>query len=309
MLNNANIKYSPYISILIPTRNNDKDLIDCIRSILELEYDLKNIEIIIWDNNSKEFTKNKIKKFLESISSYPLKIKLIEYHGNLGGFNTRHELLKLISKDTQLILSIDDDVLLPKDLVEKSIPLFKKDVAIGIIGPRPVFDLFPSETAHGAGFIKLLTGQYKTEDAKSPVECDYVIGCCMLIKKEVIDDIGGFDTDYFTSHGEVDFCLRAKKKGYKVIYNPDVIVRHRVDKGGTRTPERMYYVYRNKLLVIKKNWPLPQKWFALFIYSFLWFPKAIIDSILTNRNISVPEIGSIIKAMRDGWMNRFGKRI
>ena len=45
------------------------------------------------------------------------------------------------------------------------------------------------------------------------VECDYVIGCCMLIKKKVISDLKGFDRDYYTSHGEVDFCLRAKKKG------------------------------------------------------------------------------------------------
>ena len=130
----------------------------------------------------------------------------------------------------------------------------------------------------------------------------------MLIRKSVIDEIGGFDPDYFTSHGEVDFCLRAKKKGYKIIYYPGVSVRHRVAKGGTRTPDRVYYVYRNKLFVIKKNAPLPQKWISLGLYSLFWLPKAILDSIIRNKRTDSQELKIIFRATMDGWLSKGGRR-
>jgi len=187
--------------------------------------------------------------------------------------------------------------------------VFQQDSSIGIIGPRTVFDDASSETAHGAGYVNWWLGRYTDVDAKQAMECDYVIGCCMLIKRDVIKEIGGFDRDYYTSHGEVDFCLKAKTKGYKTLYHPRVKVRHRVERGGTKTPERMYYIFRNKLFVIKKNFSLPQKWISLTLYLLFWFPKSIIDSIRRNKRLDFQEMKIILKAMTDGWLNRTGRRM
>ncbi|MFC1868983.1 glycosyltransferase family 2 protein [Thermodesulfobacteriota bacterium] len=300
----------PYISIIIPTRTNEKDLIDCILSTFNLGYDLKKLEIIIWDNNSKGSSKETVNNFLASMSGeMAIPIQLIENNDNYGVYTSRDELIKRVNIDSDFILSIDDDVLLPPQLFTDLMPVFKNDPKVGIVGPRIVYDDDPAMTAHGAGFINWWLGRYTTKDAKKTIECDYVIGCCMLIKKEMVDKIGGFDRDYFTSHGEVDFCLRAKKKGYKVVYEPNLIVRHRVEKGGTRSLERLYYVYRNKLLVIKKNVPIPQKFIALGIYSLFWLPKALLDSVIINRKIIFTEWALVIKAMVDGWLNRTGKRV
>jgi hypothetical protein len=139
------------------------------------------------------------------------------------------------------------------------------------------------------------------------VECDYVVGCCMLIKEKVISDLKGFDRDYYTSHGEVDFCLRAKKKGYKIFYDPGVIVRHNVAIGGTKTPERIYYLYRNKLLVIRKNASLLQKVTSFPLYTIFWIPKMIMDSILFHRGIRLDEWLVMFKAVRHAIINRVGK--
>jgi GT2 family glycosyltransferase len=298
-----------YISILIPTRDNTSDLIACIKSIMALDIPLEKTEIILWDNNSKQECKGELKDFIQTLNKADaLKIRLIERYENYGVYTTRDELLKLADKKSGFILSLDDDVMLPAFTLKKLLAHFKDDPGIGIVGPRIIYDDELNETAHGAGFVNRWLALYRTKDKETPVECDYVIGCCMLIKKDVVDEIGGFDRDYYTSHGEIDFCLKAKKKGFKVVYDPTVSVRHRVDRGGTRTLERMYYVYRNKLLVIKKNFPVPQKWTALFIYFLFWFPKAIIDSIIINRRINLGEIQTIFKAMYDGWLNRFGKR-
>lgn len=299
----------PYISIIIPTKDNEKDLLDCLKSIASLDYSPDKIEVIVWDNNSQQECKKKIKKYLfdkGNLSIY--RRDFIENDENFGVYTSRDELLQRVSKNSQFILSIDDDVILPTDSLSKLLTSSQESNQIGMVGPRIVYDDNPMDTAHGAGFISRWLGRYTARDARTAVECDYVIGCCMLIDKRVIAKIGGFDRDYYTSHGEVDFCLKAKKEGFKVLYDPNIIVRHRVDKGGTRTLERIYYIYRNKLLVIKKNWPIPQKWIALFLYSVFWYPKAIIGSLIINKKMNFPEIEIITLAMLDGWLNRFGKR-
>jgi GT2 family glycosyltransferase len=299
----------PFVSILIPTGNNEKDLMDCLNSVGTLDYSLEQIEIIIWDNNSRQERKEKIKDYLLSMTKEKaLKVEFIENSDNYGVYTSRDELFKRVNPDADFVLSIDDDVILPSQLLKDTLTLFQRDTSTGIIGPRTVYDDAPSETAHGAGFVNWWLGKYATKDANETLECDYVIGCCMLINKKVLDEIGGFDRDYYTSHGEIDFCLRAKRKGFKILYYPSVSVRHRVAKGGTRTPERMYYVYRNKLFVIRKNAPLPQKWISLALYFLFWLPKSILNSISRNGRTDSQEIKTIFNAMMDGWLSRGGRR-
>jgi GT2 family glycosyltransferase len=300
---------TPHLSILIPTKDNENDLLECLNSILNLDYDFAKLEIVIWDNCSQSAGKKRIKEYLSRMTSgKSLKAKFLESNDNYGVYTSRDQLFKMVCSDARFVLSIDDDVILPPQLLQETLPFFELDNSIGILGPRTVYDDKPSETAHGAGFINWWLGHYSTKDARETLECDYVIGCCMLIKRRLIEEIGGFDHDYYTSHGEVDFCLRAKKKGYKVLYHPGISVRHRVDRGGTKTFERTYYVYRNKLFVIKKNAPLPQKCVALALYSLLWLPKGILDSIIRNRGVNSQEIKTILRGMMDGWLGRGGKR-
>jgi GT2 family glycosyltransferase len=302
-------KSYPLISIIIPTLNNEKDLFDCLESIKNVDCVPKQLEVLIWDNGSKSECKETIKQYLSKLKEeYDIQNVLIESEENLGVYTTRDELLKRVNPNVKFILSIDDDVILPSQILNNMLPFFEQKSSLGIIGPRTVFDDFPSKTAHGAGFINWWLGRYSDLDAEEVIECDYVIGCCMLIKKEVIDLVGGFDRDYYTSHGEIDFCLKAKEKGFKTLYQPNVIVRHRVEKEGTQTLERTYYIFRNKLFVIKKNASLLQKITSLLLYSLFWPPKILIDSIIKNKGINIKEIKIILKAVSDGITGKVGKQ-
>ncbi len=299
---------NPLISIVIPTLNGKKDIVKCLHFIRRLDYPNKNIEIIIWDNGSTDGTQEEISRiFAEMKKEGWNELNIIQSKVNLGGFTTRDELFKRINPNTDYVLNIDDDVFLPDNCLTVLIRSLQQNPGAGIIGPRTVYDSSPEVTAHGAGFVNLWVGRYSDIDTGSLVECDYVIGCCMLIKKEVISNIKGFDRDYYTSHAEVDFCLRAKKKGYKILYNPGIIVRHNVARGGTKTLERIYYLYRNKLLVIRKNATLLQKVTSFPLYTICWVPKMIMDSILFHRSIKLDEWLVMFKAVRHAIINRVGK--
>ena len=70
---------NPRLSVIIPTRNNERDLSDCLISIMNLDYDLEKIEIVIWDNDSQPEGKKKIKKHLSEMSGKNLtKVEFVE---------------------------------------------------------------------------------------------------------------------------------------------------------------------------------------------------------------------------------------
>ena len=301
-------KEDSLVSIVIPTINRRNDIIKCLNSIRRLDYPKKNLEIIIWDNGSTDGTQAEVNIIFKDMEADGCKrLKIIQSKENLGVYTSRDELFKQINPNTDYVLSIDDDVFLPWDCLAVLMETLQDHSKAGVIGPRTVYDMKPNETAHGAGFVNLWIGKYSDVDACSSIECDYVIGCCMLIKKQVVSDLNGFDRDYYTSHGEIDFCLRAKKKGYKIFYNPNIIVRHNVAIGGTKTLERIYYLYRNKLMVIRKNASLLQKISSLSLYTISWIPKMIINSIQLHRSIKLNEWAIMFKAVRHAIINRVGK--
>ena len=298
-----------FISIVLPTLNMSADIIRCLDSIKKLDYPKKYVEIIVWDNGSTDGTQSDVSQAFSAMEKDEdwKGLDLIQSEENLGVYTSRDELFKSISSETEYVLSLDDDVFLPCDSLKILVKYLQDHSNAGIIGPRTVYDMNPNEIAHGAGFVNLWAGRYKDIDTGSLVECDYVIGCCMLIKREVITELKGFDRDYYTSHGEVDFCLKAKKKGYKTFYDPSVIVRHNVAKGGTKTLERIYYLYRNKWLVIRKNSSLLQKVITCPLYTVFWVPKMIIDSIRFHRGIKLDEWKVMLKAVRHAIIHRVGK--
>ncbi len=298
----------PFVSIIIPTFNSKKDIGKCLNTIRYLDYPKKFLEVIIWDNGSTDGTQGEVNRvFAEMKKEEWTGLDIIQSKTNLGGFTSRDELFKRVDNNADYILNIDDDVFLPGDSLNALLRVIHSDSNIGIVGPRTVYDMRPDMTAHGAGFVNLYIGRYRDIDADNLMQCDYVIGCCMLIKKEVVSDLNGFDRDYYTSHGEVDFCLRAKKKGYKIFYDPGLIVRHDVEIGGTKTLERIYYLYRNKLLVIRKNASPFQKMSCFSLYMIFWVPKMILDSIRFHRGIRLEEWLVMLKAARHAIINRVGK--
>lgn len=296
------------VSVVIPTINNCDDLIHCLSSIKNLNYSKKEVEIIVWDNGSNDGSQEKIEYlFQEMTRENYFNLKLVESRENLGVYTSRDELFKRVDVNAQYILSIDDDVVLPNTGLSDMLKVFDQIPNAGIVGPRVVYFEYPDETQHGAGFVNLWLGKYSEIDSTELIECDYTIGCCQLIRKEVANRLQGFDRDYYTSHGEVDFCLKSKKIGYKVFYQPEVVVKHKVDKGGTRTIERLYYLYRNKIFVIKKNANLLQKVTSLGLYAIFWIPKILLDCAIYNKGININELRLIFKAIFHGIKNKRGK--
>jgi rhamnosyltransferase len=125
------------------------------------------------------------------------------------------------------------------------------------------------------------------------------------LNKKVFVELGGFDADYYIGHWEVDYCLRAKKKGFRIIYEPEAVAKHKIPLKATPTPKRIYYLFRNKLLMLRKNptlfearWTVPLSFgFSLtrIFFSLAW-------------SMPWPNTKSALAGLRDGLLDKRGKR-
>ena len=299
----------PFTSIFIPTYNDQTDLLPCLESIRRTDYPKEKIEIVIWDNASTDNTVKMVQdKFTEMKNEGWLGLSLIQSDKNEGSYIPYNLVFPRLSQQTKYILGIDADIELAPDTITNLVEAAQED-QVAVVGARSIFYHYPEMTSHGAGFVNRWTASYGEEDARQRIRCDYVIGCCWLLKKSVFDELGGFDPEYYINHWEVDYCLHARSEGYYIIYEPKAVARHKISPGGTISNARLYYLYRNKIILIKKLFPVPQRWIALNVFALFSIPRSIFASIIRNRGLNFEELRFIYKSFADGFRNIKGKTV
>ncbi len=111
---------------------------------------------------------------------------------------------------------------------------------------------------HNTYLMDYLMANWDHNDVR---EVDWVSGCALTVRREVLNDIGALDERFYMYVEDVDFAYRAKQKGYKVAYNPSAVVVHARGKSSDKTPNRMIVefhksMYRFYKKHYAKNWSL-----------------------------------------------------
>jgi len=299
----------PSTSIFIPTYNDKSDLLPCLESIRRTDYPKEKIEIVIWDNASTDGTVQMVQdQFNDMKEEGWLGLSLIQSDKNEGSYIPYNMVFPKLSQQTQYILGLDADVELAPETINTLVEAAQEN-EVAVVGARSVFYNYPEMTSHGAGFVNRWTASYGETDARERIKCDYVIGCCWLLKKSVFDELGGFDPEYYINHWEVDYCLHARSERYYIIYEPKAVVKHKIPIGGTISKSRLYYLYRNKVILIKKLFPVPQRWIALNFFALFSIPTSVFASIIRNRGLNFEELRIICKSFVDGLRNIKGKTV
>ncbi len=298
----------PLVSVLIPTRNNADELILCLESLRDLKYPKDRMELLVFDNGSTDKTPERVQElFIQFRLEGWARLALERSPRNLGAFGGRAEALQRgLGPEADFILSLDDDVQLDPDVLTFLLEIMD-DPRVGVVGARVVYHEIPDQVASGAGYLNRWLGTFHHLTPPSRTRCDFVTSCGCLIRRASLEAVGGFDRDYFTSHGDVDICLKIRACGYEVIYEPAAVIRHKVARGGTRSPERVYYLYRNKLLLLRKHLPWWWRPAVFALYSTLWLPKVLFSSLAHHRGMNRSEVRAILLALLDAALDRRGE--
>lgn len=261
------------LSIITVNYNGLKDTCALIDSITFNE----DMEVIVVDNGSKENEAGILQE------QYP-NIKVIRSDKNLG-FAGGNNLGIKAAKGKHLYLINNDTVF--KDFNPLSlIKRLKSSPKIGMVCPKILFawDNNPIQYAgytplspitirnRAIGFGEEDKGQYDT-----PRQTPYAHGAAMMLKREVIDKVGLMPECYFLYYEELDWSIMITRAGYEIWYEPASTIYHKESQTtGQNSPLRTYYITRNRVFLVKRNWSGPTKYLS---YIYLMSIVAIRDII------------------------------
>lgn len=200
-------------------------------------------------------------------TNYP-DIKIIQNEGNFGyaqGYNVALQHL-----EEPYFCLLNSDVEVTENWLKPILEIFEKEKNVAIIQPK-ILDfknksLFEYAGAAG-GFIDKYGYPYCRGRIFETVEKDngqyddfyeifWASGACFFIRKEVFNQLGGFDESFFAHQEEIDLCWRSKNAGYKTCYTFHSIIYH---VGGATlkesNPKKTFLNFRNSLLMLVKNLP------------------------------------------------------
>lgn len=295
------------VSVLIPTRNNVAELRACIDSLRSSRHPVNRMELLLFDNGSRDDAAAAIETLVASRASQGwARVALARSARNLGAFGGRAVAARQLAPAGEYVLSLDDDVEVEPDAIGHLLAAMR-DTRVAAVGARIVYHDAPDVVASGAGDFDRWLGIYRERAPGVRTECDFVSSCGSLFRRSAFDEAGGFDGQFYTSHGDVDLCLTLRARGRVVCWEPAATIRHKVDRGGTRTPERVYYGYRNKLLVLRKHVPTWWRAVPYVLYAALWPPALIAGSIRHHGRVNRAELRAIMLALLDAARDRRGE--
>jgi GT2 family glycosyltransferase len=231
------------LSIVIPTYNAHEWIQGCIDSI-RLHHPSPPYEIIVVDDASSDDTVAIVRRL------YP-DLRVFANEKNVGFGKTVNVGLRAASG--AYILVLNNDTWMHAGALDAMIGYLDSHPDTGIVGPRVLNSdgtlqqqcrrRIPTPSAallYFTGVARLfpknprIAGYLMTAaDEQQITEVDAVSGACLMVRREVVDAIRGFDPDYYLYGEDMDFCWRTKLAGWKVVYFPGAAITHFGGQGGT----------------------------------------------------------------------------
>ena len=244
----------------------------------------ENMEVIVVDNASKEDEASIIQK------RFP-QVRTIRSDKNLG-FAGGNNLGIKAAKGKYLFL-INNDTIFKEFNVHALIDRLESSLNIGLVCPKIRFswDNNPIQYAgytplskirvrnQAIGYGKEDKGQYET-----PHPTPYAHGAAMMIKREAMEKVGLMPESYFLYYEELDWSMMFTRAGYEIWYEPACTIYHKESQStGQNSPLRTYYITRNRLLIVKRNWQAIYKYLAYCYLSCIVAPRDIIKYLIKGR--------------------------
>jgi len=271
-------------SVVFCNWNGGKDIIKALESIERQTY--KGIETIVVDNGSTDGSANKIEKGFKGV-------RLIRNASNLGFAGGNNVGIAAASGD--IIFTINQDVILTEDFVEKIVRHFEKAPnSVGSVGGKilridgKLIDSAGLRLSRARRFFD--RGSEETDKGQFD-KVEEVFGICAAAaayRKSMLEKISGgdriryFDERFFLLVEDVDLAWRARHWGYSAYYYPDAVCYHVRGGAGWKNKNKQYLSFRNRCFMIIKNEYLINIFLAM-PWLFFYDCSRLIYLIFSNR--------------------------
>ena len=235
----------PLVSVIIPNKDHTTDLETCLASLLD-KGTYTNLEVIVVENNS---TDPETFRYYEEVQKRRTQVKVVVWErefnfsaiNNFGVTFARGEYLLFLNNDVEVI---------EPDVIREMLGYAMRE-DVGIVGARLLYE---DDTIQHAGVVigfggiagHTFIGLHQAENSyfhRAMCAQDYsaVTAACMMSKKSLFDRVGGFREELAVAFNDIDYCLKIRNLGKKVVYNPYALLYHYESKsrGLEDTPQKV----------------------------------------------------------------------
>jgi N-acetylglucosaminyl-diphospho-decaprenol L-rhamnosyltransferase len=239
------------LAILIVSYNSRSDLETVLRSLTETPPTVPH-EIVVVDNASTDSTPAYIRERWPGV-------RLIASESNLGFAQANN--LGIRNTSSELVLLVNPDTIVSGSDVDRLVSVLESQPDVAVVGPRIVDGTGRAELSFGAMISPWAELRQKilvrgNDRGVSPITAivdrmtrrtrrvDWVSGACLLIRRQDLDQVGGFDPRFFMYAEDVDLCAAVRAQGRSVLFSAEPQVVHLRGRSGVAAPERVRQAYR-----------------------------------------------------------------
>jgi len=176
---------------------------------------------------------------------------------------------------------VNNDLTAPPETLSALEAALDADPGVGVVGPRVLYLREPERVWAAGGRLTFrhnlstLLGHGRPDGPRwrTDEDVDYVPGCAMLVRREVFERVGRLEESYFAYHEDVEFCLLARRAGFRVRRVGSVAAFHdaHLSTGGGYNPARKYMMAVNTIAFLRKH-GTPLRWLSFLVFDVLTLP-------------------------------------
>jgi GT2 family glycosyltransferase len=274
------------LSIVIVNWNTGELLSQCLDSIYMDPELVEAFEVWVVDNASTDGSAQ------AALEKYP-QTKLIRNQQNPGFAAANNQAIRQARGDYLLLLN--PDTILHPGAVRTMLDFLRRNPAAGAVGPRLLnpdrslqYSCSPEPTL-SREFKRLFhlggvrpDGYYAmdTWDTAEPRSVDVLLGACILVRRQALEDAGLFEETYFMYSEEVDLCRRLRQKGWGVYWTPTAQVIHFGGQSTRQAAAEMFLqLYKSKIVYFRKHYGTSAAWVYKLILLAASLPRLAIGAV------------------------------
>ncbi|MCC6847847.1 MAG: glycosyltransferase family 2 protein [Deltaproteobacteria bacterium] len=251
----------PRVLVIVLDWNGADDTLACLESLRGVDYPA--FDTLVIDNGSRHSVVRRVRESFPAVDCIELPINL----GYAGGNNVG--LRRALEMRYDFAYVLNNDAFVDQAALRAAVAAAGAADVAAVGGKVLAFDDptrlwmtygridYRQSLVQLAGWGERDTGRYD-----QPRDVEWIPGCALLMSCRALAEVGLFDEEFFAYHEDVDWCTRARERGWRIRYAPDAIVRHRGNRtlgGPSYVSPRKYLSARNTVLFARKHGTVRQR--------------------------------------------------
>ncbi len=238
------LKEKPLVSVIIPNKDHTDDLIQCVKSLYQIDQ-YRHLEVIIVENNSEEEKTFRDYSALLGSEYDPdqecvgelcegVTVKVVTWKQGFNYSAINNYGAEFATGEMILLLNNDTEIISPHTIME-----LVSSCQLERVGAAGALLYYADDTIQHAGIVYKIGGfaanELTCKEYTDPQYYPYTrvvremsacTAACLMVRKEVFENIGGFDEELVVALNDVDLCMRVRASGYRILFNPFATLHH-----------------------------------------------------------------------------------